>query len=113
MIDEYIKQYPNDVQEKLYEIRAIIKGVIPESVETISYKMPTFKINNQAVVYFAGFKSHIGFYPFPSGVEYFRKESKDYKTAKGSIQFPLDKPLPVDLIKKVVQFRVDELRNKV
>lgn len=107
-IDEYIAAFPTETQIVLEQIRAAIKNVAPDAEETISYGIPTFKLNNTYVVYFAGFKNHIGFYPAPVAVEAFQKEFESYKTGKGSIQFPLDQPMPFDLITRIVQFRIRE-----
>ena len=92
-------------------MREAIKKVVPEAEETIKYGMPTFTLNGN-LVYFAAFKNHIGFYPVPTGIEAFKKEFSVYKTGKGSVQFPLDQPMPLDLITKVVQFRVEENLSK-
>ncbi len=110
-IDEYIAQAPKEVQGRLDEIRKAIKELAPGAKETIKYGIPTFTLNGN-FVHFAGFKSHIGFYPTPSGIEAFKKELSIYKGAKGSVQFPLDKPLPLDLITKIVKFRVKENLGK-
>lgn len=110
-IDEYISMFPNDVQKRLKEVRETIRKAAPEAEETINYQIPTFKLNGN-LVHFAGFKKHIGFYPAPSGIEKFKDELTMYKGAKGSIQFPLDKPLPLDLIKRIVKFRVQENKRK-
>lgn len=107
-VDSYIKSQPVNVQERLVEMRKIVKQLAPDAVESISYDMPAYKLNGKPLVYFAGFKEHIGFYPIPSGVEAFKKDFVDYKTTKGGIQLPLNKPLPTDLIKKVIEFRVAE-----
>jgi uncharacterized protein YdhG (YjbR/CyaY superfamily) len=106
-IDEYIALFPEDVQKIMQKIRRIINEVAPEAKEAISYQMPAFKLNGN-LVYFAGFKSHIGFYPTPSGTETFQKELSPYKSGKGSVRFPLDQPIPYDLIRKIVLFRVKE-----
>ena len=106
-IDQYIKSFPNDIQKILQKIRETIKETAPEAEEAISYQMPTFKLNGN-LVHFAGYKNHIGFYPAPSGTEAFKKELSLYKSGKGSIQFPLDKPIPLSLIKKIVKYRVKE-----
>lgn len=106
-IDEYIQTFPEHVQKILQEIRNAIKEVAPEAKETINYAMPTFKLNGN-LVHFAAFKNHVGFYPAPSGIEAFKKELNDYKYSKGAIQFPLNKPIPYDLIKRIVDFRVKE-----
>src|SRR2546425_10036426 len=112
-IDEYIKASPTDVQGILQSLRLTIRKAAPEAVETISYQMPTFKLNGKGLVYFAAFKNHIGFYPIPSGVEAFEKELSPYKQGKGSVQFPIDQPVPYDLVKRIVTFRVNENLGKV
>ncbi len=106
-IDEYINEFPKDVQIKLQELRKVIKDTAPESIETISWQMPTFKLNGN-LVHFAAFTKHIGLYPGPEAIVKFEKELMEYKTSKGAIQFPLDKPIPFDLIKRIVEFRVKE-----
>jgi uncharacterized protein YdhG (YjbR/CyaY superfamily) len=106
-IDDYIATFPNDIQKKLQEMRATIKETAPDAEEKISYQMPTFFLKGN-LVHFAAFKNHIGFYPVPTGIEKFKKELSAYKTSKGAVQFPLDKPLPSDLIRKIVKFRVAE-----
>ena len=111
-IDEYIKIFPQDVQSILERMRQTIRKATPEAVESISYQMPTFKLNGKNLVYFAGYKNHIGFYPVPSGIRAFKKELSQYKTGKGSLQFPIDKPVPYDLVKKIVMFRVKENMKK-
>jgi uncharacterized protein YdhG (YjbR/CyaY superfamily) len=111
-IDEYIKSFPKDIQTPLKKLREIIKKAAPESEEVISYQMPSFKLNGKYLVYFAAWKSHIGFYPMPSGRQAFKKELSKYKTSTGTAQFPLDKPLPVSLITKIVKYRVKEVSEK-
>lgn len=111
-IDEYIKSYPRDVAAKLQVIREIVNKTAPEAKEVISYNMPAFKLNG-ILVYFAAFKNHIGFFPYPSAITAFKKEAAKYKTGRGSIQFPLDQKLPIPLIRKIVQFRFREKINKV
>ncbi|HEY0739350.1 MAG TPA: DUF1801 domain-containing protein [Herpetosiphonaceae bacterium] len=106
-IDEYIAGFPQDVQAMLEQVRATIKAAAPEAEETIKYQMPTFMLKGN-LVYFAAFKKHIGFYPVPSGIEAFKDELAVYKQGKGSIQFPLDQPLPLDLISRIVKWRVQE-----
>lgn len=106
-IDDYIAQFPQDVQEKLSSIRKTIFKVVPEIEETITYQMPTYKLNGN-LLHFAAYKKHIGFYPTPSAIEKFEDELREFKHAKGSIQFPLDRPLPMDLIERIVRFRVSE-----
>lgn len=110
-IDEYIAQFPPDIREKLKIIRAVIKEAAPDATEKISYQMPTFYLNGN-LVHFAAYKHHIGFYPVPSGIEAFKEELSQYKGAKGSVQFPLDKPLPCELIRRIVEFRVAENTKK-
>jgi uncharacterized protein YdhG (YjbR/CyaY superfamily) len=110
-IDEYIATFPADIQKILQEIRTVIKAAAPEAEEKISYQMPTFFMNGN-LVHFAAFKNHIGFYPTPSGTEAFQKELSIYKGAKGSVQFPLDKPMPLKLITRIVKFRVAENSKK-
>jgi uncharacterized protein YdhG (YjbR/CyaY superfamily) len=112
-IDEYIKTFPNDVQSILEKMRQTIKKAAPEAVEAISYQMPTFKLNGKNLVHFAAFKNHIGFYPIPSGIEAFKKELSSYKQGKGSVQFPIDKPIPYDLVEKIVNYRVKENLEKI
>jgi len=107
-IDEYIKIYPSEVQIILEKVRLTIRKAAPEAVEAISYRMPTFKLNGKNLVHFAAFKNHIGFYPIPSGIEAFKEELSAYKQGKGSVQFPLDKPIPYELISRIVEFRVKE-----
>jgi uncharacterized protein YdhG (YjbR/CyaY superfamily) len=106
-IDEYIATFPQKIQQILEEIRVTIKVAAPEAKEKISYQMPTFDLKGN-LVHFAAFKNHIGFYPTPSGIQKFKKELSVYEGAKGSVQFPLDKPIPYDLIRKIVKFRVEE-----
>lgn len=110
-IDEYIAGFPNEVQEILEKIRQTIRKAAPEAEETIKYKIPTFTLKDN-LVHFAAFKKHIGFYPAPTGIEKFKKELSVYEQAKGSVRFPLDKPIPFDLISKIVKFRVEENLEK-
>ena len=107
-IDEYIAGFPNDVQEILEKIRMTIRKAAPDAEETISYQIPTFTLKGKYLVYFAAYKKHIGLYPAPRGIEKFKKELSVYGGAKGSVRFPLDKPIPFDLISKIVKFRVKE-----
>lgn len=111
-IDEYIAGFPKDVQKILEQIRATIKKAAPEAQETISYAIPTFKHKGRSLVHFAAFKSHIGFYATPTGNEAFKKGLSVYKQGKGSVQFPLDKPMPFDLITKIVKFKVEEFSQE-
>ena len=106
-MDEYINTFPESVQRILNELRQTIKDTAPEAEETINYGIPTFTLHGN-LVHFAAFENHIGFYPTPSGMEAFKKELSSYKGAKGSVQFPIDRPLPLPLIRKIVEFRVKE-----
>ena len=111
-IDDYIAQFPPSTQVALNEMRALIRASAPEATERISYAMPTFDLNGRHLVHFAGFKNHVGFYPIPSAIEAFREELAPYKSGKGSAQFPLGRPLPADLIRRIVEFRVEENERK-
>ncbi|WP_407309429.1 iron chaperone [Desulfosporosinus sp. SB140] len=106
-IDEYILKFSPDIQEKLQMLRDVIKEAAPEASEKISYQMPAFVLHGN-LVYFAAFKNHIGFYPTSSGIAAFKNELSEYKGGKGTIQFPLDKPLPYELISRIVKYRVTE-----
>lgn len=110
-IDLYIAQFPAEVQDMLNELRATVKAAAPDAEETISYAMPTFRLKGN-LVHFAAYKNHIGFYPAPSGIKAFSKGLSVYKGAKGSVQFPLSKPLPLKLISEIVKFRVKENLEK-
>ncbi len=111
-IDEYISLYPLEVQELLQKVRMVIKKAAPEAIEAIKYQLPTFVLNGN-LVHFGAFKNHIGFYPAPSGISVFKQELSVYEGGKGSIQFPMDKEIPFDLIGRIVQFRVRENLEKV
>ena len=111
-IDEYIAEFPPETQKLLHELRALIKAAAPAATEKISYAMPTFDLNGRHLVHFAGYEKHIGFYPVPSGIEAFKEELKPYKSGKGSAQFPLGQPMPMDLIRRIVEFRVEENMRK-
>lgn len=104
-IDEYIAGFPGDVQDRLEKIRRTIRKAAPDAEEAIKYRMPTFTLNGN-LVHFAAYKNHIGFYPAPVGIETFKKELSAYAGAKGSVRFPLDKPVPLGLIGRIVKFRV-------
>lgn len=106
-IDQYITEAPHEVQDKLRELRLVIKSVVPEAEERIAYGMPTFSQNGN-LVHFASFKNHIGFFPAPSGIENFQEELAKYKTSKGTVQFPLDEDIPMDLVREIVRFRLKE-----
>jgi uncharacterized protein YdhG (YjbR/CyaY superfamily) len=112
-IDEYIADFPTDVQEILQKIRVTIKKAAPKAEEAISYKMPTFNVMGQYLIYFAAYKKHIGLYPVPSGDDEFNKEISSYQAGKGTLQFPLDKPIPYKLISKIVKLRIKENSAKV
>ena len=107
-IDEYINTFPKNVQIILEKMRQTMQQTAPEAIEAISYQMPTFKLNGKNLVHFAAWKNHIGLYPTPSGIEGFKKELSPYKMSKGSIQFPINEPIPYDLVRKIVKYRVKE-----
>lgn len=107
-VNEYIACFPNDVQKILTRIRKIILNQAPDAEESITYKMPSYKTFGKTLIYFAGFKNHIGLYATPSGHTEFASELARYKHGKGSVQFPIDKPIPYDLIRMIVEFRVEE-----
>ena len=111
-IDEYINSFPKELKQLLQEVRKTIRKAAPSAEEAISYQIPTFKLNGN-LVHFAAFKNHIGFYPGSKAINIFSKEIVSYKSSKGAIQFPLDKPMPLTLIKKIVRFRVKESSSKV
>ena len=110
-IDEYIATFPKNIRKILEELRQVIRDSAPTAEEAISYQMPTFKLNGN-LVWFATFKNHIGFYPKPSAIETFREELIDYEVSKGTIRFPLDKPIPFDLVGKIVKYRAKENSEK-
>ncbi|MEI7603801.1 MAG: DUF1801 domain-containing protein [bacterium] len=110
-IDEYIVLFPENIQKLLKKMRSVIHKAAPKAEEAIAYQMPTFKLNGN-LVHFAAFKNHIGFFPTPSGIEPFKKELNDFVTSKGTIQFPYDKPIPYDLVTKIVKHRVEENEKK-
>ena len=110
-VDTYISSFPDDVRKVLNEMRQLIKSTAPEALEEISYGMPAYKYNGP-LVYFAGYKNHIGLYATPSGHSAFERELSIYKQGKGSVQFPLKEPLPWDLIKRIVEFRLQENLSK-
>ncbi len=107
-VDAYIDSFPSPVRVMLVQIRTLIKNEAPEAIESISYGMPAYKTHGKPLVYFAAFSNHIGFYATPTGHAAFEKELSAYKQGKGSVQFPLDKPLPLQLVKKIVAFRLKE-----
>lgn len=107
-VDEYIREFESETEERLIALRDLIRKTAPQAVESISYGMPAYKVNGKPLVYFAGYKSHIGFYATPTGHEAFAEELSKYKQGKGSVQFPLNEPLPMKLISEIVQFRLAE-----
>ena len=110
-IDEHIAQFPAGTQQKLQQIRELVKSLAPGATETIAYGIPTFRLNGN-LVHFAGYAQHIGLYPGSEAIEVFKQDLAGYKTSKGTIQFPLDQPLPLELIKKITQFRVAKNTKK-
>jgi uncharacterized protein YdhG (YjbR/CyaY superfamily) len=111
-IEAYISTFPKGVQDILEKLRNTIRMSAPEAEETINYQIPTFKLNGN-LVHFAAYKNHIGFYPTPSGIEAFKKELSPYEVAKGSVKFPINKPLPFDLLRRIVEYRVKENLEKL
>lgn len=110
-VDEYIAGFPENIQHLLEQVRSVIKQTAPAATESISWNMPAYKLNGKPLVYFAGHKKHIGFYPIPSGIEAFKKELAEYgQSGKGSVQFPYNKPVPLSLIKRIVEYRVTEMK---
>lgn len=107
-IDEYIADFPEDIQSLLNQVRSTVKQAAPEAEESIGYGMPAYKTHGKPLVYFAGYKNHIGFYATPTGHAEFAKELSKYKQRKGSVQFPIDQPMPLELIFQIVEFRVIE-----
>lgn len=108
-IDEHIKGFPEDIQKLLQQIREAIQQEVPEATEAIAYGIPTFKLKGKNMVHFAGYKTHIGFYPAPRALEKFREELAQYEGSKGTVKLPLDKPIPVDLIKGITRYRAEEI----
>lgn len=111
-IDDYIARFPVEVQKILKKIRALIKEAVPTAEEKISYQIPTFTLNGNYLIYFAAFKNHVSLYPAPRGAEQFKKELAAYEGGKGTVQFPLDEPIPYGLIKRIVKFKVKENSEK-
>lgn len=111
-VDEYIESFPESTQVILHKIRSLIKKNAPDASEQISYGMPGYKLSGKPLVYFGGFKNHIGFYPVPSGIAAFKTDLSSYTSGKGSVQFPLDQEIPYDLILKIVEYRVKEVLQK-
>lgn len=111
-IEDYIAAFPEETRNRMEQIRCLIREGAPEAEESISYGLPAYKLAGKPLVYFGGFKTHIGLYATPTGHEAFKEELSVYKQGKGSVQFPLDTPLPIALIKKIVEFRVKENLQK-
>lgn len=107
-VEKYIDEFPKEVQEKLNELRENILELAPNAQERICMRMPTYDLNGKWLVHFAAFKKHIGFYPQPEGIVAFQDKLKGYKTTKGTIQFPIDEPLPIELIREIIKYRVKE-----
>lgn len=111
-IDAYIAEFPAEVQAVLQQVRAAIRSIVPDAEETIRYAIPTFRYKGRNLVHFAGYKNHIGMYATPSGHKSFEAELSQYKQGKGSVQFPLNQPMPLDLIERIVRFRAEEESSK-
>jgi uncharacterized protein YdhG (YjbR/CyaY superfamily) len=111
-IDEYSEAFPENVRTILEKLRATVRKAAPEAVESISYDMPTFKLGGKRLVYFSAWKNHIGFYSIPEGNEAFKKQLLPYAGPKGSLRFPLEKPIPYDLVEKIVMVRLKEIQKE-
>jgi uncharacterized protein YdhG (YjbR/CyaY superfamily) len=112
-VEAYIATFPPEVQERLRQVRATVKASAPDAAEMIAYGMPAYKLNGKPLVYFAGYANHLGFYATPTGHEAFSEELSRYKQGKGSVQFPLAEPTPLDLIARIVKFKVQENASKI
>lgn len=112
-VDQYIQGFSQEISTKLAQIRAIVLKEAPMAVESIAYGMPAYKLNNKPLVYFAGYAKHIGFYATPTGHEQFKAQLSTYKQGKGSVQFPINQELPLDLITEIVKFRVSENNQRI
>jgi uncharacterized protein YdhG (YjbR/CyaY superfamily) len=108
-VDGYIAGFPDETQVILNRIRKTIKEVAPDAKEMISYRMPAFKLNNRILVYFAAYKTHIGFYPTASGIEAFKEDFSGYETSKGTVKFPINESIPLELIRRIVKYRMIEV----
>ncbi len=111
-VTQYIAKFPQEVQDALTQIRSAVREAAPSATEGLAYGMPAYKTHGKPLVYFGGYKKHIGFYATPSGHQEFEAELSGYKQGKGSVQFPLDQPMPLDLIQRIVRFRVEENERK-
>ncbi len=111
-VEEYLSQFPVPVRQKLAIIRGLIFELVPQATEKIGYGMPSYKLNGRQFLYYAAFSKHIGFYAYPNVYIEFKEELKNYKTGKGSVQFPLEEELPIELLKKMIQFRAEEMTQK-
>jgi uncharacterized protein YdhG (YjbR/CyaY superfamily) len=110
-VDEYLAGFPENIQILLEQVRTVIKQSAPAATESISWSMPAYKLKGKPLVYFAGHKKHIGFYPIPSGIEAFKNELAEYgQSGKGTVQFPYNKPIPLDLIRRIVEYRITEIK---
>jgi uncharacterized protein YdhG (YjbR/CyaY superfamily) len=112
-VENYIVQFPPEVQKELNKLRKHIRSLVPYAQETLSYGIPTFKVNGKNLVHFGGFKNHTSFFPGASGIEAFKDELSAYKVSKGTIQFPLNMPIPLDLVTRIVRFRLKEQQEKL
>lgn len=110
-VDDYLAAFDGDTRARLDEMRATIQAAAPEAVESVAYGMPAYKLDKKPLVYFAGYAGHVGFYATPNGHEAFAEEFASYKQGKGSVQFPHDQPLPLDLVRRVVEFRIGAIRG--
>lgn len=112
-VDDYIGQYDGEIKERLVAMRAVVRETAPDATESIGYGIPAYKLGGKPLVYFAGFPKHIGFYATPNGHEAFKDEFARYKQGKGSVQFPLNQPLPLDLVRRVVEYRVKNTNGEL
>jgi len=110
-IDEYISTFPKEIQAILEKMRAIVKALDEKIEETISYQMPTFKLNKKIIIHFAAFTKHIGVYPLPSGIEAFKEQLAQFQSGKGSVQFPLNKPIPYDLFRQIAVYNLNAIKS--
>lgn len=110
-VDKYLENFSGETHQRLETIREAIKQEAPEAIESIAYGMPAYKLHGKPLVYFAGYSKHLGFYATPNGHKAFEKKFSKYKQGKGSVQFPLDQPLPIDLIREVIRYRIQQIKN--